>query len=298
MRNYFLSHVFDRDGDGAGDPPAPPAGGEGGHSGQAAGDPPAGNKDAAPKPPRQRSDAEVFQARTDQLTRQKTELQQKLDAEAARATKAENELRAARELLERQSFDKGPPRQQAADGDGKGDPPAPVRRTPFAPAPTLDEILDSEEGKKAIAKRAAEVASTQQFERHGDELYDTAVEQFGATKVDKALGNFRAFDGLRRDLAEAIFDLDNGPAVLMEIASKPATIEKLYGMTPARMGAAVAAIATTVKVGKQSRAPEPPEPMGGRGNAGPMTIADADKGSMADFVKWREADLKARGVRL
>ncbi len=294
MRNYFLSHVFDRDSDGAGDPPAPPAGGDGGNSGQAAGDPPAGTPEPKPaKPPRQRSDAEVFQSRTDQLTRQKGELQQRLDAEAARATKAENELRAAREMLERQ------PRQQAADGKGEGDPPTPPtgRRTPFAPAPTVEELLDSEEGKKAIARRAAEVAGQQQFERRGDELYDIAVEQFGAAKVDKALGNFRAFDGLRRDLAEAIFDLDNGPAVLLEIASKPATIERLYGMTPARMGAAVAAIATTVKVGKQSRAPEPPEPMGGRGNAGPVRAEDANT-SMSDWVRAREADLKARGVRL
>jgi hypothetical protein len=297
MRNYFLSHVFDRDSDGVADPGDPPAGGDGGNSGQAAGDPPAGSAEPKQaKPPRQRSDAEVFQARTDQLTRQKTELQQRLDAEAARAAKAENELRAARELLERQA----PPRPQAADGNGQGDPPTPptVRRTPFAPAPTLAELLDSEEGKRLVAERADAAALAKDLQRRGDAAYDQAVKQFGETKVDKALAHFRSFDGgLRQGLLEAILDQDNAGAVLYEIASKPDEIESLYAMTPTRMGARVAALATTVKVGKQSRAPEPPEPMGGRGNAGPIRAED-DKSPLGEWIRARDADLKARGVRI
>lgn len=298
MRNYFLSHVFDKDGASGADAGAPA--GDQSLGNASAGDPAAaaaakaGDKDpAAPKPPKERSRDDVVNDRFAELTRRNTETANRAATEKARADKAEAELTAARALLARQP-------DSAADPGA--DPAAAARKPPpFRPVieeRSVEDILNSQEGRAAIARQATADRQAAEISARGDEVYEKAVSQFGEAKVSKALSNFMIFDGIKPELAEAVFELgDDAAAVLMEIAGKPATIEKLYAMTPARMGAAIAAIATTVKKPALSKLGEPPGEMGGRGNAGPVVPSDTNT-SMGDWVRAREDDLKRRGVRL
>lgn len=291
MKNYFLSHVFDKDGAPGAEPGAPAAGDPPGNA-PAAGDPGAAAKDPAapkePKAPKERSKDDVVADRFAELTRRNTEAARRADAEKTRADKAERELQAARELLARQPAD--PNADPAAQ-------PAPKFR-PVLEERSLDEILNSDEGKQAIARRATAEREAAETSARGDEIYEKAVEQFGEAKVTKALANFKIFDGIKPELAEAVFELgEDAPAVLMEIASKPAIIEQLYKLTPVRLAARVAALATTIKKPAISNVKEPPGEMGGRGNSGPIQPSDTNT-SMADWVRSREEDLKRRGVRL
>jgi hypothetical protein len=299
MRNYFLSHVFDTPNEGVpGAKPGAPAG-DTAPPGTAppAGDPPAADagaagQDGAPKPPKapkERTKEDIMQDRFAELTRRNTEAAGRAAAEKARADKAEGELRAARELLSRQT------------ADPNADPAAPPTQPKFRPLPderSLDDILNSDEGKQAIAKRAQAEREASEISARGDEIYEQAVEQFGEAKVTKALANFKMFDGIKPELAESVFELgDDAAAVLMEIASKPAIIEQLYKLKPVQLATRVNAIATTIKKPPISKVGEPPGEMGGRGNAGPIAPTDTNA-SMADWVRSREEDLKKRGVRL
>lgn len=288
MRNYFLSHVYDLENEG-GAPKEPGAKEPGAKQLEAEGTKAADGKE---KPePKKRADSEVFQDRIGHVTRLKEEEARGRAAEKVRADKLETELRAARELIERQG--------KTPEGDNKEAKPADQPRPKFTPLPDLDELLETPEAKKKIDARAEANARAKDISRRGDEIYDAAMKEFGDTKLTKALGNFKAFDGLRDDLAEAIFDTPNPHKVLYEIASNPATIEKLYGMKEVRMGAEVQRIADRVNAPQKqlSKVPEPPEELGGRVNTGPVDLADKEL-PMAKWVEEREKDLKKRGVRL
>jgi hypothetical protein len=300
MLNYFLSHVFDKENEGA---PGDDAGDQsaGDQLGKApAGDPPAGDadKEKPPKPPKERSRDDVVNDRFAELTRKNTEAAALAARERTRAEKAERELQAAHALLARapKAGDTPPPNVDDAPPLQPAQRPPPFR--PVVEERSINDILNSEEGRAAIAKQAAAERAAADISARGDEIYERAVAEFGQSKVTKALSNFKIFDGIKPELAEAVFELgDDAPAVLMEIASKPAIIEKLYAATPARMGAMVAALATTVKKPAISKVGEPPGEMGGRGNAGPADLTSKDT-PMADWVRTREEDLKRRGVRL
>jgi len=299
MRNYFLSHVFDKDNEGAPGDDAVDQSAGGQQLGKAPADnPPAGDAAAKEKPPKERSRDDVVNDRFAELTRKNTEAAALAARERTRAEKAERELQAAHELLARAPKAGDLPTPNADDAP----PPQPARRPPpFRPVieeRSINDILNSEEGRAAIAKQAAAERAAADISARGDEIYERAVAEFGQSKVTKALSNFKIFDGIKPELAEAVFELgDDAAAVLMEIASKPAVIEKLYAATPARMGAMVAALATTVKKPAISKVGEPPGEMGGRGNAGSADLTSKDT-TMADWVRTREEDLKRRGVRI
>lgn len=271
-----------------GDPPAPS-----GDKVEAKGAAPQdGDKKDDAKPPKGRSTETVFQDRIGELTRHRREAERQRDAERVERERLAAELRAAQELL--QARGKG-----EAEGEAK---PTPAR--PAAQAPAASEFLSTPEGKAAVAAQAAAEARAAEISRRGDEIYDNAEKEFGKAKLDKVLGNFKAFDGLRVDLAEAIFDVDEPHKVLFEIGNNPDTIDRLYKLAetnPVKMAVEVAKIATRVaaKPGpkKVSDAPEPPDIINGRGNSGPPDLADKDL-PMDKWIEARNKDLQKRGVRL
>jgi hypothetical protein len=109
---------------------------------------------------------------------------------------------------------------------------------------------------------------------------------------------------LRVELAEALFNVADSHKVLYEIGSNPDTIDRLYKLAdtnPIAMAVEVAKMAANVGAKpapkKVSDAPEPPEIVNGRGNAGPVDLNDKDV-PMSKWVEEREKDLKRRGMRL
>jgi hypothetical protein len=140
--------------------------------------------------------------------------------------------------------------------------------------------LTSPEGRRQVA----ELTAANEISRRGDEIYDQAVKEIGQAKVDKALGNFQAFDGLRPELAEVIFDAVGAHKLLYEIGKDPDLIDRLYKMSPTKM------IAEVTRMGER---------LGGsakRASGGDAAGGDwrDPETSMSDFVKGREADLAAK----
>jgi hypothetical protein len=290
-RDLMSSVARMADGDGGGEAPpvddaapagdqTPPAGDDGAKPDAAAGD-----KQPTEAKPQRRSNEAVFQDRIGELTRHRREAERVAASERERAAKLESELRAAQELL-----------QARGKGDGDDAARAPVDQRPPAPS--------SEEFERAVEERARVNARAAEITRRGDEIYDTAVKEFGQSKVDKALGNFKAFDGLRVELAEALFDLDDPAKVLYEIGSNPAEIDRLYKLAdtnPVKMAVEVAKISARIAAKpvarKVSEAPEPPDIVNGRGSSGKSDWTDPNS-SMEDFIKGREKHLKERNIRI
>ena len=281
----------------AGDPSPAAKEGDGAKPNGAAAAADGDKKDGEAKPPRSRSGEAVFQDRIGELTRHRREAERQAASERERADKAEADLRAAQALLEARGKPNG-------EGDTK---PAPMRSD--VPAATPAEVLSTPEGRRAVREQARIEARADEISRRGDEIYDGAVKEFGQAKVDKAMANFKAFDGLRVELAEAIFELDDDAhkvahKVLFDIGSDPDTIDRLYKIAdtnPVRLGVEVAKIATKAaakpSARKVSEAPEPPDIINPRGNTEAVDLADKNL-PMAKWVEEREKDLKKRGVRL
>lgn len=248
--------------------------------------------DKGEKPPERRSDGEVFQDRIGELTRKWRDAERREAAEKARGDKIASDLAAAEELL---ALAKTPPKP------GEEKPTAPAVR-PAAAAKTVDELLADPEVQRALDARADAKLTAAEIQRQGDALYDRGVEKFGAAKFDRALANFKAFDGLRVELARALMQVPNGEAVLFEIGGKVSEIERIYKLEPIAMAVEVAKLSGKIAAagGKEiSKAPEPPEDIEGRGNgAGGKVSWDDPNASMADFVKGREEHLKKKGLRL
>lgn len=246
--------------------------------------------DKGEQQPERRSEGQVFQDRIGELTRLRRDAERQAVSEKTRADKLAADLAAAEELL-------ASVRTPAKAGEEK---PAATAR---AAAPrTVEEMLADPEVQRALDARADAKLTAAEIQRKGDELYDRGVEKFGAAKFDKALANFKAFDGLRVELARALMQVPNGEAVLYEIGGKVSEIERIYKLEPIAMAVEVAKLSSKLAAtgGKEiSKAPEPPEGVEGRSNgAGGKVSWDDPNASMDDFVKGREEHLKKKGMRL
>jgi hypothetical protein len=144
---------------------------------------------------------------------------------------------------------------------------------------------------KAAAKaQAAATIRAAEISRRGDEIYDQAEKEFGKAKLDKALGNFKAFDGMKVELAEALFDAPEAHKVLYEISKSPDLIDKLYKMPPTKMIAEVARMGERIANGGAKK-----EASGNRGG-GDEKIADPRNtdNEMADWLANRERELAGK----
>jgi hypothetical protein len=144
--------------------------------------------------------------------------------------------------------------------------------------------------KAAGKELAAAQARAAAISRKGDEIYNEAEKEFGKVKLDEALGNFKAFDGLKIELAEAILDTPEGHRVLFEIAKSPDTIDRLYKLSPQKLSMEVARMGERLAAGSAKKAAAS---SGSDGSAGGADWRDPET-SMSDFVKGREADLAAK----
>lgn len=284
-KRYLLCNVF-REGE-AGAGAGAGEGDKGGENAGAGDDDKGGGEGGEDKTPSQdgpEARENVFQERIGELTRKRREAESAAATEKAAREKAEADLAAALELIK--AGNKG--------GDNK-DPPATAK--PFNP----QEWLKSEEGKKAIADAAKVQAEAQSISAKGDELYDKGKAKHGEA-WDKSLGTFKAFDGLREDVVNALLNVDNGEDVLFHLGNSPTEIARLYKIAdrnPVAMAVEIARLSSKVSAPKQqSKAPSPPNNEDtGRGGRQAKDYTDPNM-SMADFVSQRDADLKKRGVRL
>jgi hypothetical protein len=154
----------------------------------------------------------------------------------------------------------------------------------------VNNPLDDPETQAAVRAAGKELAAAQAraaaISRKGDEIYDQAEQEFGKAKLDKALSNFKAFDGLKVELAEVLLDTPEGHRVLYEIAKDPNTIDRLYKLTPAKMIAEVARMVERIAGGTAKKAAAS---SGSDGSAAGADWRDPrPESSMKDWIADRE----------
>lgn len=159
-------------------------------------------------------------------------------------------------------------------------------------------------------------AQQQEFNRACNDVYRRGQQEFGA-EMDDAVRALNAVGyGSRPDALAAIAQLPDGHRVYRALASDLDNASRVLGLPPmamavelARMaigaapgaGGGVAAVAQAAPGVAQAapgtpppavtRAPEPIRPIGGTSRSGPVPL---DKTSIADFIRRRDADERAR----
>ncbi len=261
--------------------------GAGGESVQADAEP-------APKPAEAEKPAEVVEPTEEDKTKDRQSRNQEAQdrrwarmtaklGDATRATEAKDaELATLREQIAR---------FQPAAEHGQAPP-----SQPAAHAPTKAEI------ERMVEERASTMLFNEDCNKIAAKGRETFGDGFGA-----AIGSlWSTVDGLKPDgsftqagraIIEAASEADNPAEILHYLGTNPFEAERIREMSPARMGAAIAKIETSLAAAKAaakpatSRAPAPLDPVGGGvraepGNLGPKNIAD--------WMKWDEENSKKR----
>jgi hypothetical protein len=166
----------------------------------------------------------------------------------------------------------------------------------------VSAAVNSPEGKRQVADLVETSARANEITRRSDDLYDQAVKEFGQAKLDKALGNFKVFDGLKVELAEALLDTPEAHQVLYEIGNSPDLIDRLYKMPVTKMIGEVARMGERAAAKKAANQ----KPSGDRREdaQGADDWHDPEQTEMKDWMNSRERYLKQKregqrgGVRI
>lgn len=165
--------------------------------------------------------------------------------------------------------------QRSADGGEQGEQP------PAKPAPVLTEA--------AIEAKARELVEAQSFNSACNAANDEGVKQYGEA-FRQSVQTLQAIGVMDRTFLQAAIDTDKPAAVIHYLGQNPEEMERISGLSPTKMAVAlerVASKATAKGAAPVSKVPAPVKPVGGK----TVSEGDPNKMSMADWLKWREADL-------
>lgn len=117
-----------------------------------------------------------------------------------------------------------------------------------------------EEVERKVAERAAALASQNAFNSECNKIYEQGKKEFG--DFQKTVDAFGEIGGLSAPLVQAAIEAGDAHKVLHWLGSNLDEAERISNLDPARMGAAVAKVATKLNKPKQvSKAPAPIKPV-------------------------------------
>lgn len=163
------------------------------------------------------------------------------------------------------------------------------------------EGLTEEEVERRAQVRATVIASEAAFQNAQNKLTKDAVkvDKDFVKKINDVAEDIGRIPGAMIGILE---DLDNGGAVLANLASNPDDYEEIIAMPLPKMASRLAKLSDKLiedakpKVKKISKVPEPLDAIKG-GSESPNVLSDkpnATKESMEKFVKQRQAQTEAR----
>lgn len=150
-----------------------------------------------------------------------------------------------------------------------------------ARAKTLEELYAKPEAERTdgereaikqnlraeVAQEVRQEARIREINSKADKLFDDGKAAFPKT-WERRVSNIGELFGedlqKRPDFFEAVTELDNAPAVWHELGNDPETMDRLLGLTPAKMGIELARISTKLAVPKApvvSKTPPPIKPL-------------------------------------
>lgn len=253
-----------------GDPPAPET--------PAEGDPPA--DPPAPETPPAPRGSRTFEARIGELSADKRRLREenaRLQAELERTRRS------------------APP---AGDPPASGDPPA-----ADPPAPERHNFSSQEEFQRAVREEAARQAEVNAFNTRCNAVEDAGVA-IGEDRWKAAKRNLALLDDEGRipfELLSVALETEKPEQVLLTLGEDPDRAAELLRMTPTKRALEIAKM-TTPKAAPaltpppRSEAPDPVEPIRGRG-AAPDRDAPSDQDDDATWLRKRNADLQRKAIK-
>lgn len=216
----------------------------------------------APKP----STPAWAQRRIAELTAQRHEAERAANEHAEARTRAEATL-----ALERAS---------------RGEPPATDNpRSAAAPPAHTPEQFEA---------RVQQVAAERLAEENYNARCNTVFEAGKKTHPDfeDSLKNMQMYGGAPRSMIEAALETDDPGEVLYKLGNDPDEFDRVRRMAPAQMGAHLAKMAITAKA--PARVSEAPPPPAAPGSARSAPTGLADELSDDEWMRRRNAELKAR----
>lgn len=144
--------------------------------------------------------------------------------------------------------------------------------------------LSPQDFQRAVEQRATEQRQQETFNAQCDEVFDAGTKEF--PDFEASLGNFRTLGGLSPALIEAAIETDAAAKVLHYLGKNLEEAETILKLSPARMGAAVAKLASKVSAAPPpkpvTKAPAPIKPL-----ASTSTVSDDQEPKDPDaWTKW------------
>lgn len=160
---------------------------------------------------------------------------------------------------------------------------------------------------KDVRQAAERLATEQTFAAACNKIADAGAAEFKDDFTPTMTSLWNVVDGFDdkgdltphgRGLIEAVQEADNPAGVLYHLGKNLNEAQRIAGMTPAKMGAAIARLSDALakqatSVPAVSQAPAPPESVSGTTRSS-VALADLP---MAEYIKTREAQIKARNAR-
>ena len=190
-------------------------------------------------------------------------------------------------------------RTRRADPPAEGDPP------PAAdpPAPERHNFSSQEEFQRAVREEAARQAEVNAFNTRCNAVEDAGVA-LGEDRWKAAKRNLALLDDEGRipfELLSVALETEKPEQVLLTLGEDPDRAAELLKMTPTKRALEIAKM-TTPKAAPEptppprSEAPDPVEPIRGRG-AAPDRDAPSDQDDDATWLKKRNADLQRKAIK-
>lgn len=227
--------------------------------------------DAEPEPDAPPPGRDTFRERIGQLSADKRTLKQQL-ADA----RAENE------------------RLRAGQTDPAADPPA----NPDPAAPQRRQFASEADFNAAVTAEATRRAATQAFNDKCNTVEERGAKAFGAkwAAAKDALALLDDDGTIPFDLLTPALETDNPHRVILALGEDPDLAARLLRMNPVRRAMEIARMdtATPPTPPKRSEAPPPVDTIRGRPPVGSSSTAPSDRDSDADWLRKRNAQIKAR----
>lgn len=153
----------------------------------------------------------------------------------------------------------------------------------------------NEQMEREIQQRAAMLAQQQAINEKSNVIYNEGIRAYGRAEFDDAVKHMNeTFGQLTPVVIDTLTDIDDAPKLIQHLADNPDVADKLAGLPPHKLGAALAKEAAKLTKPKQvSQAPAPIRPLNTTSSAEPET--DIEKMSMAELDRlWTQRDNRKR----
>ena len=207
-------------------------------------------------------------------------------AEADAAKAAEDARNASQKRIDRLTREKWDARRQTAALEAR------LQELDHQRAATRDPTtpLSADDLDRMVLQRAEVLRTRDEFNARCNDVYDKGAKAF--PDFQTALAQFSSVGGLPQSLVEAALDTSAPHQILHYLAQNLDEAETIFGLSPARQGAAVTRLEAKIVAAPSAQVSKAPAPV--RPISVASTVSDAEP---KDADAWAAQFLKNRAAR-